>query len=1147
MAGRTAARGGEELHAIIRGVRRRWRLRLALRGLLVVLLAAFAAYLVSAWGMERLRYGPGAVTAARLLVYGAFVAVAVRFLLIPLRARVRDQHVALYVEEREPTLDAAVVSAVDVSTGRAGPGASPALSRRLVETAVERCHSVEAGRRIDRRSLRQLSGAFAGALAVVGAAVLVGPPFLRHAAPFLLVPWNARAESPYAIEVRPGNATVARGSDQSVTARLRGFDSDRVEVAVLSGSEGEWRRLPMSRDEAGEGYQLMLFDLDAPTRYFVDASGVRSQVYELGVADLAHVKRIDLEYQFPGYTGLSPKKVEDGGDIAALRGTRVTVSVVPTFPVPGGRLVLEGAGTVDLAAAADGSLSAVLEVSRDGFYKVELAGREGLKPASPDYVIEVLADQPPSVTFRKPGRDARVTSIEEVYTELQAEDDYGLGRLELVYSVNGGPEEKKLLYRGGAGRKSLTAGHTFFLEELGMEVGDFVSYYAKASDGRAGGTQTTTTDIYFMEVRPFGREYRQAEQRGMPGGGGGADGALSHQQRQVVAATFKLSRDRGVIPEKEYEEDVATVALAQGRLLEQVETLLKRMAVRGIADSDPEFRRTADSLEAATTEMATARDILGQAKAKEALPPEQKALQHLQRAEAAFRDVQVSFGDGGAGGGGQELAAEDLADLFDLELDKLRNQYETVQRGGRQEADEKVDEALQRLQELARRQQQENERTKALADKSWGGAGGAGRQRELAEQAEELARRLERLSRDQPSPGLQETARRLRQAADAMRRSAAEGRDGAMAEGLAALDRLQEARRLLDKDRAGRLERDLADASRRAAELKSAQDRIASEVGGLGEAGADRRERVSRLLERKDELAQQVQGLERDLDRMARSSRGEQKEASRKLQQAADSIRESKLHEKIRYSKGVVQGRSTEYAREFEGEIGEDIEGLEERIEEAAGAVGPAGGDRRTASLDKARDLVRRMESLGERIRDRSPGRGRDGQPEGRGDQDGSAPARDGQAEGGPAGSGRSGSPPPGTQPGQSGGGQGFAPGPFTPDEVRQLRREVRERLREAEELERELAEGGPWASDLRGIVRRIRAMDSQGPYGDPRGLEALAGAVIEDLKMFEYALRRNAEGGRQKLLLSASDEVPSGWRPLVEEYYRRLSQGRDR
>jgi hypothetical protein len=43
---------------------------------------------------------------------------------------------------------------------------------------------------------------------------------------------------------------------------------------------------------------------------------------------------------------------------------------------------------------------------------------------------------------------------------------------------------------------------------------------------------------------------------------------------------------------------------------------------------------------------------------------------------------------------------------------------------------------------------------------------------------------------------------------------------------------------------------------------------------------------------------------------------------------------------------------------------------------------------------------------------------------------------------------------------------------------------------------------------------------------------------------MFEFALRRELSGSDpEKLRLSGSEEVPEGWRSLVEEYYRTLAR----
>ena len=1107
----------DELRRVIRDVRRRWRLKVALRGTAIVVGAGLATFGAAAWAMDHFRYEPWAITGFRLFAYLSLAALAARFLVLPLWGRVREERVALYVEEHEPSLQAAVLSAVDA--GRRGRDEdardrSPALVDRLVETAIEKCQAIDYGRQVERRGLRRASGLLAGVAAIGMTAAILSPAFLRHAAPFLLAPWSLHAASPFTIAVDPGNATVPRGGNQALLARLQGFDAETAEVSVRAGAAAPWKRWPMTADAAAGGFRFVLFGLDAGADYFVEAAGVRSPQFHLDVADVPYVKRVDLEYHFPSYTGLAPQSAEDTGDVAALRGTEVVVRVTPTMSVARGRLRIDGAEPVSLAPAADGTLWARFRVDKDGFYRVDLAGRDGvLKTGSADYTIDVLADQPPSVTLVKPGHDAKVTAIEEVFTELRAEDDFGVARSELVYSVNGGPEKTLVVHQGRA-RKSVSAGHTFFLEDLGLEPGDFISYYARAAD-ESPARQTATTDIYFMEVRPFSREYRQADEGGSGAGGGRADTALSFQERQIVAATFKLARDRARTADKQYGEDLATLALVQGRLHDQVMSLVQRMVGRGVIEPGSGFARTADSLRAATVDMASAKGQLEARKAHEALPPEQSALKHLQRAEAAFREVQVGFGEGG-GNGGSAASAEELADLFELELDKLKNQYETVQRGERRKADEETDAALERLRALAQRQEQENEKARRLSGRPpnmGGGGGGGGSQRKLAEETEDLARRLERLAREKSSPALADTARRLQDAASAMRRSSSGAQGGSQGEAAAALDRLREARRRLESDHAFRLDRTVQDAVRAAQALREAQDKIAAEAEQELGAPAEARGggRMGRLLERKDALEGQVGDLEAQLDRMAREARGGKKDAARKLQEAAESIRDSKLKEKIRYSKGVLRAGAAEQGRQIESAIRSDLQALQGRLTEAARASGATDEEKRAAARERMRELARGLESVHERLRDG-------------GARPGSAP---GERSAG------------GSQPGDGGG----VPGRLGPEDVRQLRRELRERAREAEALGRDLGATAA-GHDLARIVRDMRRLDDDRIYGDPRALAALVASIADGVKSVEFALRREAEGpDGEKLFLSGSQDVPPGWQALVEEYYRSLAR----
>ena len=220
------------------------------------------------------------------------------------------------------------------------------------------------------------------------------------------------------------------------------------------------------------------------------------------------MQRLELEYHFPAYTGLPPQKVEDGGDIAVLKGTEVHVRALPTMTAPGGQIVLGDKDRTGLTPdAAGGSPAALLgsfKVESDGFYHIELDAPSGERlTASPQYTIDALDDQPPTVSISKPGRDTTASPIEEVFVEAHAQDDYGVRDLDLVYSVNGGAEKTIRLFDGKKRMTDVSGGHTFYLEELDVKPGDFVSYYAKSCRQRLGaGTEAGDERHVFRSHAP---------------------------------------------------------------------------------------------------------------------------------------------------------------------------------------------------------------------------------------------------------------------------------------------------------------------------------------------------------------------------------------------------------------------------------------------------------------------------------------------------------------------------------------------------------------------------------------------------------------------------------------------------------------------
>ena len=120
--------------------------------------------------------------------------------------------------------------------------------------------------------------------------------------------------------------------------------------------------------------------------------------------------------------------------------------------------------------------------------------------------------------------------------------------------------------------------------------------------------------------------------------------------------------------------------------------------------------------------------------------------------------------------------------------------------------------------------------------------------------------------------------------------------------------------------------------------------------------------------------------------------------------------------------------------------------------------------------------------------------------------------------------------------------GQGF--GGWLGPNRRQFDREWRERLGDADRLRSQLGAEGVDVRDLDRIIQQLRGLDQRLLAGDPRSLATLENEVVQGLKEFEFALRRQfAEAESDRPFLTGADEVPEKYRKMVEEYYKALSR----
>ena len=235
----------------------------------------------------------------------------------PLRRAPSDLRVARFVEERAPSLDDRLVTAVDmVSSGR--QTSSPAIAEPLLADAAAQARAVDVDAIVSSETLRRAGFRAAAAAIVLVVVVIAARRTARQsydAAALVLFPEHV------GLSVTPGNARVKSGSAVTIAASLVGNHAPVAPAVQMQVGDGDnWRQAAMAKDATGH-YVLSLDSVTAPFKYRVSAGPITSPTYAIAVAHAPRVARIDVDYSYPAGLGLKPRTEEDSGDIYAPAGT----------------------------------------------------------------------------------------------------------------------------------------------------------------------------------------------------------------------------------------------------------------------------------------------------------------------------------------------------------------------------------------------------------------------------------------------------------------------------------------------------------------------------------------------------------------------------------------------------------------------------------------------------------------------------------------------------------------------------------------------------------------------------------------------------------------------------------------------------------
>ncbi len=913
--------------------------------------------------------------------------------------------VAQEIERTYPELKSCLLAAIeqrpDLPDGRFGFLQSSVILQAVSHSALNDWRKVVPSRKLTAAIVAQFVALalFVGTL--VGVSLKPGPSVAAAAANQAASALAVQATGEFTFTVEPGDSEIEKGTSLLVLARVTGPIPADASLSIQENTDSDHAQIPMVRSLNDPVFGGRIPIVTTPLAYHVEVGGHVSPTYRVSVFEYPRLERADAKLQYPAYTGLEERVIQDVRSMSVVEGTTVTLQCYLNKPVTSATLTETGHDPIALHSVPGDKPLYAASILCDRTRKltvalVDEAGRQNVQPA--EIKIQVVPNLPPTVKPTFPARDVEVSAIEELDVKATVWDDFGVPRAGVTYSLAGRVPTEAILGEQIAGKDRKEVNHSIRLEDLKAEPDELVAYYFWAEDiGPDGLVRRTLGDMYFAEVRHFEEIFRQGEaetrnqqqarqrqqqQQQQGGGSPNANAAqqLGELQKQIVGASWKLiRREIGSQLTESFLEDAKQVAQSQNEALEQAKQLADKV-------NDAKAREHVSRVVTAMEQAATLLDEAQATPAREPLPlalvAEQAAYQALLKLRAREHEIvrqqqqqQQQQGQPNA----QGRSAQQRQQMEQLELKDDENRYETQRLAQSQNESTEQRESrqvLNRLRELARRQHDLNDQLKDLQS--------ALEEAKSAEKKEEIRQQLKRLQEEQEqilrdtdelktrmeSPENQErmSAEReqLEQARDQAQRASEalekEQATKAAAAGARAERGFDDLREEFRRQTSGQFRDEMRDLLDQARQLERAEQELGRKITQAIEPDAENRSLRTETGREKiaEGLEQQRKQLSTIVDKMQQTiQEAEQSEPllSEKLYDAAREVQSKNVSRALEAARQSVAQGLLEDARQLEQAAGKGIEEFREKIESAAESVL---GDE-SESLRRAREELRNL------------------------------------------------------------------------------------------------------------------------------------------------------------------------------------------
>ena len=902
----------------------------SLRGWSLVMLIGAAATALGIWQIDWLRshervWSMGLLT---LLVLGWALTVW-----YSRRRQWSDLELARSVEARHPELDSVLLTAVEINESRRDDGfGEPGFLQRLVlgqAVSAAARHDFSdsvAGGELRRWSRWLVFGLllFIGSQGTLMYRMFAGGAAARVAAVEQAKKDEKKTLAAITLTVTPGDTEVEKGTRLVVEARAApSLPADAV-LVWTDAEKKELGRVPMKLTVDQQVMGGLISRVEKDGFYRVEAEGAQSQEFKLTTFVFPELERADVKITPPEYTGLPVREIKNTLKLSAQEGSDLAFRFKVNKSIAAAELFGEDKTIIPLTPTPDDPtvLTGNFKAVTSQRYRLHLVDDKDRANKQPPWIkVTVLSNELARIELTFPKRDVQVSALQELPVEAKVWDDIGVMKSGVTFNLGNEERDVPLGLAPTQPSKKTEVKTVFKLETEKVEPNQLVSYYVWAEDkGPKGEVRRSMSDMFFAEIRHFEDIFREKDAPPPEPGEESESAKLVELQKQVVNANWRIVRDvsggkamETAVPDAEVVRQSEEIAVAQVK--EAMEKVEDPQVKEALTQAWKAMRDALETLQKTVDEKS--RVALNQS-----LANEQSALRWLY--QAATREHDVVKAKPGQAKGKPKADEEQIASL---ELKQDDQRYEEEKKASEEQSAEQQEnlQVLNRLKELARRQEAIAKKMQELRDQI--------EKAKTEEERQELANQLQRLQ--------QEQEQLLRDLDDVRERMEQPDNAANMAEAKEQLDeirdKVQEAAEKLKEEQLA----DAANAATRAQrDLEQAQEdfrqktsrKFADEMKQLRTAAREASEvqkKISESLENQKTPSSDASDTSPDLQKMLSGS-----EVSRQMQAQADKLTE--LLDNMRRISEQAEASEPRLSRSlYEAVRGAETGGLQENLKDA--------------------------------------------------------------------------------------------------------------------------------------------------------------------------------------------------------------------